>query len=249
MLYNVGMFEKILEQNGMNEKEAKLYIVVLEAGEIPLGRAAQKAKLKRSTVYSLVEGLKKKGVLSTLKKNGIVHVSALSPRLLIERFEESAARAKSVLPSLLDLAYASPIKPRIRFYEGIEGIKQLLFEAASSGQDYIGFIDYTLMPKEVYRHILTKVRVAREKSGIWLRLLMPDNPTNRRINAEYKMHVEHRLVSFPSHKNHIEILLYEDSKVGFLSFVKGEMFAVVLDSSAIHQTLKDLFFLIWEGAR
>ena len=232
----------------MNEKEAKLYIVVLEAGEIPLGRAAQKAKLKRSTVYSLVDGLKKKGVLSTLKKNGIVHVSALSPRLLIERFEHSAEQAKSVLPGLLDLAYASPIKPRLRFYDGMEGLKQILFEASSSKEDYIGFIDYTLMPKELYKYITTKVAPQRKKNGILVRLLMPRNETNKRIKKEYTQSIEHRLVEFPSRKNHIEILLYENSKIGFLSFVKNEMFGVVLDSEAIHQTLKDLFFLIWEGA-
>ena len=233
----------------MNEKEAKLYIVVLEAGEIPLGRAAQKAKLKRPTVYSLVDGLKKKGVLSTPKKNGIVHVSALSPRMLVERFENSAQQAKSVLPGLLDLAYASPVKPRLRFYDGAEGIKQILFEASSSKEDYIGFIDYTLMPKDIYKYIVTKVAPQRKKNGTIVRLLMPRNETNKRIKKEYTQSIEHRLVEFPSRKNHIEILLYENSKIGFLSFVKNEMLGVVLDSEAIHQTLKDLFFLIWEGAR
>jgi hypothetical protein len=168
---------------------------------------------------------------------------------LIERFERSAEAAKSVLPQLMDLAYASPVKPRIRFYDGMEGIKQILFDAAASGKDYIGFIDYALMPKEIYKHIRTKVAPERAKLGNNLQLLMPRNETNAKVLTDYRQKVEHRMVDFPSRKNHIEILLYEGSKIGCMSFVKNEMFGVVIDSEAIFVTLKDLFTLIWEQAR
>ena len=243
------MFENILIENGLSQKEAALYVSVLEAGEMTLARAAEKARLKRSTVYSLVDGLKKKSILSTNKRRGITYVSALSPRLLVDHFEHSAQLAKSILPQLMELAYASPVKPRIRFYEGIPGIEQILFEAASSKKDYIGFIDYALMPKEIYNYIRKRVAPEREKLGSILRLLMPKNDTNQRVLQEYRQKVEHRMVDFPSRKNHIEILLYEGSKIGFMSFVKNEMFGVVIDSEAIYQTLYDLFMLIWGMAR
>src|SRR3989344_2891891 len=157
--------------------------------------------------------------------------------------------AHSILPALMELAYASPVKPRIRFYEGQSGIKEILLEASSSGKDYIGFIDYTLMPREIYRHIRTKIAPTRQKLGNRLRLLMPRNPTNERIQKEYRQMIEHRLVDFPSRKNHIEILLYEGSKIGCMSYVRHEMFGVVIDSEGIYQTLHDLFMLIWEKAK
>ena len=242
------MFERILIENGLTAKEAALYLSVLEAGELTLSRAAEKAHLKRSTVYSLVEGLKKRSVISVTKRGGISYISALSPRLLVEHFEHSAKMAKSILPQLMDMSYASPVKPRIRFYEGVQGIQQILFEAASSKKDYIGFIDYALMPKEIYHYIRSKVAPEREKMGANLRLLMPRNDTNLKVEKEYRKNVDHRIVDFPSRKNHIEILLYENSKIGCMSYVKNEMFGVVIDSEAIHQTLHDLFTLIWEQA-
>jgi hypothetical protein len=149
----------------------------------------------------------------------------------------------------LDLAYASPIKPRIHFYEGLEGIKDILLEAAASGTDYIGFIDYALMPREIYRHIRTKVAPTRQKLGNHLRLLMPRNAVNERIQREYRQMIEHRMVDFPSRKNHIEILLYEGSKIGCMSYLKNEMFGVVIDSEGIYQTLHDLFMILWENAK
>jgi sugar-specific transcriptional regulator TrmB len=240
------MLEKILIENGLSEKEAKLYLAVLEGGELTLARAAEKAYLKRSTVYSLVDELKRKSIISITKRKGINYISALAPRLLIEHFEHSAEMAKSMLPQLTELAYASPIKPRIRFYDGMEGIQQILFEASSSRQDYMGFIDYTLMPKEIYTYIRKKVAPQRKKYGIKVRLLMPRNETNLRIFHEYREQIEHRMVDFPSRKNHIEILLYEGSKIGCMSYVKNEMFGIVIDSEAIYQTLTDLFHLIWQ---
>ena len=240
------MFEKILTENGLSPKEAVLYLTALEAGEMTLGRAAEKSHLKRSTVYSLVESLKERGIISTSKRRGSTYISALSPRLLIEHFENSATMAKSVLPQLMELAYTSPIKPRIRFAEGMQAIKDILFEASSSKEDYIGFIDYTLMPKEIYHYIRTKVAPRRAKTGIKVRLLMPRNETDLKVLKEYTQSIEHRIVDFPSRSNHIEILLYEGSKIGCMSYVKDEMFGVVIDSQAIYQTLYDLFMLIWQ---
>lgn len=248
-MYNWTMFEKILAENGLSPKEAALYLSTLEAGELTIARAAEKAHLKRSTVYSLVEGLKKRGIISTTKRHGINYVSALSPRLLIEHFQHSAELAKNILPQLMDLAYTSPVKPRIRFSEGLQAIKDILFDASSSKQDYIGFIDYTLMPEEIYRYIRTKVAPRREKAGIKVRLLMPRNERNLRVLKEYKQSIEHRIVDFPSRKNHIEILLYDESKIGCMSYVKNEMFGVVIDSKAIYETLHDLFTLIWQQAK
>ena len=241
------MFEQILMENGFSPKEASLYLAVLEAGETTLAHAAEKSRLKRSTVYSLVEDLRQRGLLAETKRNGI-YISALSPRLLIERFEHAAETAKNVLPQLMNLAYSSPVKPRIRFYEGLEGIQEILFDAACCKEDYIGFTDYDLMPKDMYRFIRKKIAPLREKNGIRLRLIIPDNETNRRIGREYQHQVEHRLVQFPSRHNHIEILLYRENKIGFLSFVRGEMFGVVIDSEGIYVTLRDLFTLVWNQA-
>ncbi len=243
------MIEEILIENGLTEKEAKLYISTLEAGEISLSRVAERAHLKRSTVYSLTESLKKKGLIHMTQKKGLQYISALSPHLLVERFQNSAELAKSILPQLIELGYKSPIKPRIQFFEGIDGIKQILFDAACSKNDYMGFIDYELMPKEVYAYIRKKVAPEREKRKTHLRLLMPRNKTNEIVLKEYRQKVEHKTIDFPRNENHIEILLYGEEKIGFMSYVKNEMFGVVIDSKAIYQTLASIFEILWKSTK
>lgn len=241
------MIEHILADNGLSLKEAKVYLAILEGGELTIARTAKKSRLKRTTVYSLIESLKEKGIISVTVRRGVQYLSVLSPKLLIERFKKCAQLAEDMLPQLLTLAYQSPLKPRIRFYEGIGGIKEILLEFSYSSVPCMIFTDYEQMPDEMFKFIRKVIVPERRKRENYIRLLVPDNATNREVKKTDNLHFgEHRIVKFPgAAKNPIEIILFEDSKIGFLSFTKEELFGVVIDSRAVYQTLKNLFELVW----
>lgn len=241
------MLTNTLIQNGLTLKEAEIYLAVLEGGEVPVSRIASKTHLKRGTVYSVLEGMLQKGLISLSKRSGVQYVSALSPRNLIERFKEHSNLAVSMLPELLEMAYASPHKPRVQLFEGLEGIKEALRGFSYSKFPTVGFTDYAKMPKELYDFILKKVVNERRKNKNQAKFIVPDNPFNRKIKSEDQMrYSEHRLAKFSETASPIELLLYGESEVAFLSFAKEEMFAVLIDSKAIHQTLKNIFWLIWK---
>jgi len=243
------MIEEILTENGFNEKEAKLYLAVLELGEAPISRVAAKTHLKRTTIYSLVESLKERGAISVTKKRGIQYLSALSPRVLVDRFKHSAHLAEEMLPTMMEMAYSSPLKPRIRFFEGLKGLRAILREFSHSKEPTMGFTDYEQMPKELFQFIRKEVVPVRMKLNNPVRLIAAKNMTNIAIQKQDAMHSgEHRLVEFPKPQNPIEILLFEGSKVAFLSFTKKELFGLIIDSAAIHQTLRNIFELVWAGA-
>ncbi len=244
------MLEQILTQNGFSEKEAKVYLAALELGEAPLSRIASKTHLQRSTVYSLVEAMKGRGILSLTKHKGIHYAAALPPRILVDRFKQSAHLAEQGLSQLLELAYSSPLKPRIRFYEGLQGLKEILREFSYSKQQSMGFTDYEQMPKELFQFIRKEVVPQRRKLNVFTHFIVPRNNTNIHIQTEDEIHfAEHRIVDFPRQKNPIELLLFEESSVGFLSFTSHEQFGVIIDSAAIHQTLRNLFELVWGNVK
>jgi sugar-specific transcriptional regulator TrmB len=246
------MIEELLTQNGLSSKEAKLYLAALELGEAPLSRIASKAHLQRSTVYSLVDAMKKRGLLSLTKRGSIHYASALPPRILVDRFKQSAQFAEQGLPQLLEMAYASPLKPRVRFYEGLQGLQEVLREFSYSKERSFVFTDYEQMPSALFAFIRKEVVARRRQLDVFTHLILPRNATNLKVQAEDSedLHfAEHRIVDFPRAKNPIEILLFDTSKVAFLSFTKGEMFGVILDSPAIYDTLQNLFELIWGLAK
>ncbi len=242
------MMIQTLIDNGLSSKEAAIYLAVLEGGELPISRIATKTHLKRGTVYGVVEGLLLKGLLSSSKRRGIQNISALSPRNLIERFKRHADSAMSLLPELLEMAYASPYKPRIQLFEGMEGIKEVLREFSNSKFPSVGFTDYAKMPKEVYEFILTDVVRERRRHKNQAKFIVPDNPLNHKVKTQDELrYSEHRIARFSNTESSIELLLFGETELAFLSFAKEEMFAVRIDSKAIHQTLKNIFWLVWNS--
>ncbi len=245
------MIEQILMQNGLSDKEAKVYLAALEAGEATFGGLATKTRLKRSTVYSVVEELANRQLLTIQKRGGIKRISALAPQVLLERFRTAVNLAEGALPALLEMAYSSPLKPRVRFFEGMDGIKEVLLEGNTTAKTERGmiFTDYARMPKEIFDFI-RKLVPERMATKNFLHIITPPNARNREVQAEEdaKHYAEHRIANFPVEHNFIELTLFGNTKVGFLSFGEGELFAVVIDSKAIYGTLKNLFMLVWANA-
>ncbi len=57
---------------------------------------------------------------------------------------------------------------------------------------------------------------------------------------------EHCLLEFPNPLNNdLEILMYDGSKVGFLSYEENACFGVVIDSKAIFNMMTNSFWLLW----
>lgn len=245
------MYEEILIQNGFSKKEAKVYLATLEYGEATISMIARKTKIERPTVYDIAEDLKKRGIILFQNKKGIKHISALSPQILFERFKDNFKRAESIFPDLINMAFHSPIKPKTRFYEGLEGIKEVLQEFSYSKEDTFIFTDYETMPTEMKRFLWEKIIPERKHKKSFAHLLVPANKSNElEMKKDDMRFAEHRLVRFPlGQLNPMELSLFGKSTVAFISYSKKEMFAFVIDSPGIYQALKNIFWFVWENSK
>ena len=244
------MYEKILIKNGFTLKEAKVYLSILEYGQATMSMIARKTQLERPTVYDIVSRLENKGFASTLKTKGIKQVTVTPPNLIIESIKNSLNQAEKILPDLMEMAYRSPIKPRIKFYEGMKGMKQVLSEYSLSHEETYVFSDYSTYPKEVLQFIYIEIIPERIRRNSPTQMLIVNNPQHIDVKKnEKKYHQEHRLVNFPDGKGleNLEILLWEN-KIGFLSFGNNEMFGMIIESKSISQMLKNIHALIWQNA-
>lgn len=240
------MLTSILLENGFSEKEAVIYISALEMGEATVAQLSTRAHLKRTTVYSLLDQMKTRGLISFSKRRNIVYVSPLPPRVLVDRFKRASRLAEEALPDLVALAYASPLKPRMRILEGIEGIKNVLLEFGDSVEPTMGFTDYNGMPREIFDFIRTEVVPRRKARDITARFLVPMNAFNKKVQAyDASRKSEHRFFDFGGESGLLELLLFGKSTVAFLSLEKHEMFAIVIDSVPAHRMLKGIFHAMW----
>ncbi len=244
------MYEKILVKNGFTPKEAKVYMSILEYGQATMSMIARKTQLERPTIYDIVSRLENKGFASTLKTKGIKQVTVTAPNLIIESIKNSLNQAEQILPDLMEMAYKSPIKPRIKFYEGMKGMKQVLSEFSFTNEDTYVFSDYSTYPTELLQFIYREIIPERIRRNSSTKMLVVNNPKHIDIKKnEKKYYQEHRLINFPEGMGleNLEILLWEN-KIGFLSFGNNEMFGMIVESKSISQMLKNIHALIWQNA-
>lgn len=168
-----------LKNLGLSEKEAKIYLALLQLGPSTPYQIAKKAELKRPTAYVIAEELVEKGL--------IVHVPGESPKKYIARtpdsfFEEAESRlqkAKSVLPELRSFQKGTAEKPSIMYYEGAEGVRQAYDYKKKElhGKEIVGFFasGEDLTPE--MNRILLDWNEYREKHGTKARGLTVDHST------------------------------------------------------------------------
>lgn len=137
--YPITPIELELRKIGLSEKEARVYLILLELGNIPVQEIAKKVSLSRPTVYRILDNLQGKGLITKEKKKKVRYVSANSPDELLgilrasKRKIEEQEREFLRIISVLQTKYYSGGGNEIRNYSGAEG-KKLLLEDFSNTQ-------------------------------------------------------------------------------------------------------------------
>lgn len=111
---------------GLKRKEAQVYLALLELGQASAQAVAQKAGLKRPTVYVILTDLMKQGlVLKALKQRRHMFI-AKQPTELMTNAEERWHLAKKTFPALQAITQKKD-KARTLFFEGLTGIREALY--------------------------------------------------------------------------------------------------------------------------
>jgi HTH-type transcriptional regulator, sugar sensing transcriptional regulator len=122
------MFEQFLEEIGLSEKEAKIYLALLQVDSDAIPDIAKKTGINRTTVYPVLESLQKKGLVSEVQEGKKVSYVAAPPERLetyVERqrvlFEEKSKRLKDVIPQIKSIQRESGERPIVKYFEGRDG--------------------------------------------------------------------------------------------------------------------------------
>lgn len=240
------MLKKELEKLNLTDREADVYLALLELGETTIERISRKSKIKRTTVYDVIESLKEKGLIGSVKHKKRALYYAEDPRILGNQLEEKKAVLNNILPQLLSMSALMDKKPDIRYFEGVEGIKNVYQDTLNyPGQEILmwGSTDVFKYFDEdfMWNYYLPK----RIEKKIWMRAIGQDLDVVRKIQAEDSKNL--RQTRFHNDKTlpfDVEINLYGKRKIGIMSF--KEQIGLIVESEKIHNTLKSIFELNWK---
>ncbi len=118
---------------GFNDKEAHVYLTVLELSEALPSAISRRSGIKRSTTYLILDQLQKRGLISHIKRSGHLFYQACNPNSLIEnqrkKYDEirkSINDLEQALPELLTLHKDLSSTPQMSVFKGKEGLIQIM---------------------------------------------------------------------------------------------------------------------------
>ena len=242
------MFEKYLEDLGLSEKEAKVYLSLLQVDNDSVLDLAEKTKINRTTIYPVLESLSKKGLISEVKVDKKVRFQAEPPERLetyVERqkivLEEHAKRLKDVIPQLKSVQRETGERPVVKIYEGKEGIISSLedfFETSDSGGEayfmYSRDLIDDLVPEDQrkkYKNIRVSKKIKSKTIYTYSKGEMVKDDTADRIKVDG---VKYPLLC--------DIVVYED-RVKITTLLKSKT-AITIKSYDFAETMKSIFKLI-----
>ena len=131
---------QILEESGLSRVEANVYLAALELAPALHKQLAEKAGVKRPTLYDLLPGMLEKGLITETIKGKRKLLVAQDIQSYLENKKAQLERVELVLPELRALLSTATIKPTILVYEGIEGIKKVWYDHLAQKQEVLEVI-------------------------------------------------------------------------------------------------------------
>ena len=242
---------KDLEKFGLSDKEAKVYLACLELGPSTAAQVAQKADVNRATTYVAIESLTKQGLLSSHEKDSKTFFSAEDPamlkRLLDQQREEVKNKLSSLeelLPGLEQIYNYSGEKPKVRFFEGKEGLNTIKDEILKTKDKKIKAIfskdelNQVFSDEDAEKYYKRRLAKKIQVKALYTRSKGPF--------SDIAKGDELRIIPKDKFPVTIDITIFSDRVA--LSSLKGKLVGVILESREIATTFQSIFDLAWEAA-
>ncbi len=239
----------ILQSVGLDSKQSQLYVAGLQIGTAPASQYAQSTGINRITAYNLLEELVHRGYFTMVRKVRSKWYAPVAPEYVALEARKNAEALERVLPELRSLQGSKYRKPRVRFFEGWEGVKHVYEDTLTTNGELLNFANSTVVRTFWPRYDLEYVN-ERVKRGIHLRGIAPDDVTGRKVHGEDREQLrEIRLVPASDFDFKNEIKIY-DQKMAIISFAEEEsaMFAVIIESKEVAETQRQIFEMAWRYA-
>ena len=241
--------KEILMDFGLSEHEALVYLSSLTLGPSTVNKIAKHSGVKRTTVYPVIEAMKKKGIMN-IEINGLKKLFiAESPEKLESIIEQKKIRLKSMIPELTALYSLRSGESLIKYYEGIEGIKLVydnILHSLKYGDEYLIISDlhrFLNIDREYFTDHIEK----RSKLNLKVRTLLQNTEdahhykeTERNFNWTVKLLDENVDL-----KANVVIL---PDKVVITQLVEP-LIAIVIENKNIVDMQRQQFNIIWNAIK
>lgn len=241
----------VLKQIGFKDKKARAYLACLELGQVNAQEIAKKAEIERTSIYAILESLQKEGLISITVKKKTKYFIPAPPNKLVDLLRDKTDAAIRALPSFLSIFKNVKSRPKIKFYEDKESIKEILNDTLDCREKMLrNLVSVKDIQELLGNTFLIHYLEKRVKLGIKVKSLRPKEkePKEWDLKAKTQEKVLRESRFLPKDISFDVVCFIYDNKVALISS-KKESFGFIIESHEFSQMMKILYDLIWNISR
>lgn len=233
-----------IQQLGLTEAEAKVYVALLELGSSQAGKITSKTGIHRRTVYDAIERLIEKGLVSYIKQNNIKYYESVEPKRLVEILREREQNINEILPQLELLHKTSKEKQETTFFRGKLGLKSVFGQQIEEGKEILVFGASAEAPN-ILKAYFPHYDRERTRKNITVKIVFDESVKN----DKYVRSIQKAEIRFmpKEYSSPAAINVYGDNVTIILW--SEEPIAIVIKNEQIADGYRKYFNLLWSIAK
>ncbi len=247
------METSLLKEIGLTDNEIKVYLTMLEENENLASTIAEKTKINRSLMYTILNNLMEKGMVSYVVKENRKYFMATDPEKILNVLKEKEELIKiqeeavtKLIPSLRKLKL--PKKEgeiKVEIYKGKEGLKTLLEDMLKTDKEY-WCLGYSALAFDVLPYYTSHWHKKRIKMGVKRRII-----TKEQMRSNKAMKLPMTIARYVPDALNIPIstMIYGNKVWIMLPSGKDDHVSILIESDKIANSHRNYFNLLWKIAK
>ncbi len=231
---------EILEELGLNNKEAKIYLELLKEKSQTASKIAKLTKINRTTTYLELENLMKLGLVNYTIKDSKRYYQPASPKKLLDILEIKKKKLKSILPELE--SSQQNLEPfKIEIYEGKEGLKTFYQDILNNAKEVLAF-GVTGLAFEILDFEFPHFIKLCKKKGIKAKYIANKN-SEKLLKKLPKNFVKIKYLE-DKYNAKVTTIIYSN-KVAIQSLQNEKIYITLIKDKNLYETYKNYFEVLW----
>ena len=241
---------ELFKNLGADEKEAETFLKLLELGAQPVSVIARYMSVPRSTMYLILESLKKIGLVEEFDRSGMKYFKCIPVKDIADLLKAKESKIRHTLaifedslPQLSSLENKLSVTPKVKFFEGKDAVMKMYEEVLKEKGFYCYFNPQVDNP--VMKIYFDKVENSIKENKLNIKEFVVDCEKGREY-AEKCVTDSHFIKILPKEMKFDSDNIICDDKIYMVSYGEKDVSAVKIFSESLVKTQRVLFEKLWE---
>jgi len=244
--------EKLEKTLNLIPKDSQIYVDVLKFGNSAASTISIRTQIDRTTVYSALNRMKNRGLITETKHNKVAYFNALAPDALkvklekeIQVKEKKLGDLNNIISDLSLLHTSQETRPAVQIFEGTSGVIALYELMLKTNKKQDAFLTINKMPTELKKYLCDLYIKHKRKNKVHSRVLVNDSIKAKKYkNLDKKANRKTKIIPKGAMPFETEIIIGKN-EIAVID-LRGNYFGVLIKSQSICNTMSSIFNMLWD---